>query len=1602
MTQITYKTFLACSKPYPTMEKTAYINFLKSRMDSIHSGAVGIYLGRRVIEKGQELYFPFLDIDGQPNLAEDEKIESAISNLTLVWNSFKTLSADKYFKIIATGNTGFRMVSNLLINHETYQAFVDFIRCEMVGLIDLKPTMDLDIPHQLFAYKGHQYQNPKTLVDRHSAQISPDLIINETLYPDLYKSITAGKPDPHAIIDFMEQFLDFQQISDLNALGEFGKTLQQYSQILKDIELEPFNYIKFRKDKKPIAIDEMTKRLQEKKILCKVEKRGRNMAISFQKLPCPICGKSTANAVAYPPHYRLKCFNVNCPSGNGMSLSKWAGIQNKKRETPKSKNKGNVPKLPVSFQTVEQARQTIITNLQNKDDVLLLVTPGVGKTYVNLEYLANHMTNKLAIYSCFNKDLQREAYEIIKGLSPDHDRFHLLQSREELCTKTRELHEVISMGYSPAEILCSTCENRDRCEYYKQRDISENGIFFVTHHMLKYIESRFPKLDLLILDENLVDGFRLQDECTERQFRTLSIVLDQKEYSLIDRILTLARNVSTQMMKEQAHPLIINGRKLTPADVTEDSIIGLLSRQNAIAEDAVENDIRTIISKVNQYSKRDLYQKGVDLNAVNWLRGLIEKDHYSYLLITPKGDFFFQVKYITPIGYRNTPVKILDATGDKRTAQNLLRRKLNVIKSDVEWKSTKTHIKTNTSRGVLKFAKDSDFKRVLPIMISQTSATKVMVITYKFLEKKVLEICKEIAPAKDFMGYHFIGPRGINTYKDCEAVIVLGLPYSNLNSSGQDAFILFPRDEDTEIRESWTEACMLWELTQNIHRIRPIYKSNVDIIIASNYWPPILSKPDKFIDKSRSNNWKDIAIQRLEPYVKEFGFLNSDIGYIANVFVKSKRRQATLFRDKLFDVLNVYFSLYNTNNLNYLLSLLFGLEDWNNVPDLYSDELLKNNETKQDFSKDANSICILILVIYILYYLNLDTIQKFLTLTPFSHSKGQNYLFENISGIIPKDIILSNTRQWAILIIYFKDKYPHFESFKMKLPHARNHEVQGVGDRTQVLNFYRELQDFGIVEPVDLNSYVTNEKPLLLVEPIPANFVVAYFQDETRQFVHIGHKNKFHTISFMNDYYPFSKVMTDHEIDNKSILITNNGKLLVKHSLNAELKKFDIVDIVLFEKIIRNGQAIKKIDMDFLFKTYGLVEDVDSNMCVNQMVKVWEHQTKLIEDLGLGNVIKLEQEMIWIAAKIQQSGIGIDVMGMTEYKEVLEVELRDIGERLYEIFPEDISRGDDGAVMEYLNARYGLGLLNMNIGSLKSVINSSAAPIIASLLEFGSLKKERDDIERYLDMNEDDDRIHGEVNQLNTVTGRFYHPLQTVVRRGPMRSFFRAKEGYTFAIADYSQLEPRIIAGLSGDIKSRQVFNQGGDIYMEVAKAITGTEEDQCREFRKAAKEIVLGLNYGMSEYSIYEKLKGIGLSFTMDDIRNFIWKYNQTFPGILTWKDETVKNAYRTGSINTAMGRQMFVSQDTKTTSLFNFPVQGTASDGFKLALYSMDRKLNHLDAQIVHIIHDEVIVEVKTEIAEEVASIIKGCMERSFENLVPGVSFKVNPEIRITWASA
>jgi len=258
--------------------------------------------------------------------------------------------------------------------------------------------------------------------------------------------------------------------------------------------------------------------------------------------------------------------------------------------------------------------------------------------------------------------------------------------------------------------------------------------------------------------------------------------------------------------------------------------------------------------------------------------------------------------------------------------------------------------------------------------------------------------------------------------------------------------------------------------------------------------------------------------------------------------------------------------------------------------------------------------------------------------------------------------------------------------------------------------------------------------------------------------------------------------------------------------------------------------------------------------------------------------------------------------------------------------------------------------------------------------------------------------MYDSIDQLSAKTGRFYRPLQTVQKVGPMRSLFRAKEGYKFIVADYSQQEARIIAGLSNDQVAIDLFKSSKDIYLETAISIVGDRLELSR-LRTLGKEIVLGLNNGRSAYSICESLTRLGFGYDLDDVQGMILRYNMKFSGMKAWRDGIESSALNDGFVSTPMGRRLKVNKDTNPNSLINYPVQGTAADGFKMALVRLDDELADQDARIVHILHDEVIVEAREDIADTVVVIVRDCMEQAFKDVLPAVQMVVEPVVRDSW---
>jgi DNA polymerase-1 len=538
------------------------------------------------------------------------------------------------------------------------------------------------------------------------------------------------------------------------------------------------------------------------------------------------------------------------------------------------------------------------------------------------------------------------------------------------------------------------------------------------------------------------------------------------------------------------------------------------------------------------------------------------------------------------------------------------------------------------------------------------------------------------------------------------------------------------------------------------------------------------------------------------------------------------------------------------------------------------------------------------------------------------------------------------------------------------------------------------------VGKVDVDSYRTAKQSACQVNPIPDGVVSIYVTDNGER-AFVGWGADFKAISLRQVPELLRPVLEGLLKDPQTKIITNNGKAVAKVLRKYGLLHCEIIDVVIAEKLIANGEvAYRCLDLKSVFKRHGLSENLERSSVVHRLAEVWGKQAELIDAGGLGAVLGLESKVIWVTGKIESAGIEIDVDALVRRHDELTERLDSLVLLLRESIPDDISLNDRIKVKEYLNSEYALSLAKIDEEAVGFISDAAVANLIRPLLDYWKTSRKRRQIELYMSLTGPDDRVRDSIDQVNTKTGRFYRQLQTVEKGGAMRTLFKAKAGYKYIVADYSQQEARIIAGLSDDQGAIDLFNAGKDIYLETAKLLLGDRVDGAA-YRALGKEIVLGLNNGRSAFSIYESLARMGFGYDLDDVMGMIMRYDMEFPGIRAWRDEVVKSARDNGVIATGLGRTLKVSDDANENSLYNYPVQGTAADGFKRALLELDEQLAGLDVRIVHILHDEVIVEVRDDIVDGVAGIVKKCMEEAFKETLPDVPFSVEPQVKKRWGS-
>lgn len=276
-----------------------------------------------------------------------------------------------------------------------------------------------------------------------------------------------------------------------------------------------------------------------------------------------------------------------------------------------------------------------------------------------------------------------------------------------------------------------------------------------------------------------------------------------------------------------------------------------------------------------------------------------------------------------------------------------------------------------------------------------------------------------------------------------------------------------------------------------------------------------------------------------------------------------------------------------------------------------------------------------------------------------------------------------------------------------------------------------------------------------------------------------------------------------------------------------------------------------------------------------------------------------------------------------------------------------------------------------------------------------------------------DGRIHGSFNQTVTATGRISSTdpnLQNIPVRTEMgsriRDVFVPEDGYLFIDADYSQIELRVLASMSGDEKLIKAYENAVDVHTVTASNVFHVPIDEVTPaMRRNAKAVNFGVVYGISAFGLSE-----GLSISRKEAQEYINNYFRTYPGVKAFLDKQISEAKEKGYVSTLYGRRRpipelkasnFMQRQFGERVAMNSPIQGTAADIMKIAMIEVNRVLRekNYDARIVLQVHDELLVEVREDQADDVRQIVYDTMKGAAHLKV---ALEVDANIGKTWLDA
>ncbi|MCR4678497.1 MAG: DNA polymerase I [Lachnospiraceae bacterium] len=426
----------------------------------------------------------------------------------------------------------------------------------------------------------------------------------------------------------------------------------------------------------------------------------------------------------------------------------------------------------------------------------------------------------------------------------------------------------------------------------------------------------------------------------------------------------------------------------------------------------------------------------------------------------------------------------------------------------------------------------------------------------------------------------------------------------------------------------------------------------------------------------------------------------------------------------------------------------------------------------------------------------------------------------------------------------------------------------------------------------------------------------------------------------------------------------------------------------------------------YLNKFFGdekeLIKDAEKYAAVKASISA-ELFKALEAEVDKLNMLKLyrdvEMPLSYVLYSMEREGVLVDRKALKEYSDKCLEGIARLEKKIYEEAGTEFNINSPKQLGEVLFEK-----LQLPGGKKTKSGYSTAAdvleklsvdyPIVNDILEYRTLSKLNstyaEGLQNYIS---EDGRIHAHFNQTITATGRLSStdpnlqniPIRTELGR-ELRKVFYPKDGFTFVDADYSQIELRLMAHMSGDEKMIQAFKEGKDIHRSTASHVFNTPFDEVTaEQRRSAKAVNFGIIYGISDFGLS---RDIGID--MKSAKKYKEDYFGNFPKIKKYLDDTVKKAKEDGFTTTLFGRirpipelksSNFMQRSFGERVAMNAPLQGTAADIMKIAMINIFNRMKaeNLESKMLIQVHDEVLIETKLSEKDTVMKLVSEEMEKA-----------------------